>query len=415
MTFNLADYVLVKDKDGRLKYYKDGKYFSVEEIRAEREKSQKHEVKKEKIDLQPIFSYETKDQYKEQQALKSVTAGVLEEIKKEAQAPAPETKINKNITDLFATIEKEPMRPLGSSKEDIEINQLPVHPDYSERREQDQQIISAKVDYVIEKLKIQFSDPIIKNRFLNVLITYFRGIRGKKEIEYILTLPKTSGGLGLNDKQASLVLAVLDVHLEDAEKLRKGVATQNNKTNIPNDAIQSVTPDYEHQLAPPPPAIIKKDAVDRLRSAERSMGDNKQMTRPTMVKPSPVIPNKNIVQKAKINDIQASSRATGPIQELEYMTLEDFHLLGKNAKEIENVILEKIELLSQDSLAKKVEGIKAWKRSPVVKIYFSMNMEGMSEGKSIQQVIESRQLTNKETLTISEYELITRLNQLLRL
>ena len=29
---NTYDYILVKDKDGQMKYYKDGKYFSIEEI-----------------------------------------------------------------------------------------------------------------------------------------------------------------------------------------------------------------------------------------------------------------------------------------------------------------------------------------------------------------------------------------------
>ena len=36
---NTDDYILVKDKDGNLKYYKDGRYFSIEEIEAGEKKS----------------------------------------------------------------------------------------------------------------------------------------------------------------------------------------------------------------------------------------------------------------------------------------------------------------------------------------------------------------------------------------
>ncbi|MFH0987934.1 MAG: hypothetical protein V1763_01015, partial [Parcubacteria group bacterium] len=112
----------------------------------------------------------------------------------------------------------------------------------------------------------------------------------------------------------------------------------------------------------------------------------------------------------KITDIKKTTRLFGPVEELANMALDGFRKLGKDKTEIANEVVEKIQMLAEESLTRKVEGINAWRSSPVYQLYLSMSMQGIREGKSIQVVIENRQQKNEETLTLSEYEAVNEIN-----
>ena len=88
--------------------------------------------------------------------------------------------------------------------------------------------------------------------------------------------------------------------------------------------------------------------------------------------------------------------------------------LGRNEDEIKEELLEKVEVLAEQSLLKKIEGINAWKISPVYKLYLQMTYQGIKKMKKISEVIEQRQIENHESLTLSEYEMIASLNQKLK-
>lgn len=335
------DYVLVKDKSGQFKYFKDGKFYSPKEVKA----------------------------------------------------------LTKN---LFA----KPTLSKSALSKNLLTNQLATGTHLESRRGADQKIVEDKTKSVIEKLKIKFSDDKIKNRFVNVLITYFRGIRTKKEVEYVLTLPKISGGLELPADKAKIIIVFLENLAMETERERKNIAA------LPIEKhLEKKIADFQHQLEPAPLAIIKPAIKFNYSSPlPPKFVPVKTMPKPPVAKP--LSAPKPIVQKPRINDIKFNeTHLVGPLEELGEMDMADFRRLGKNQKEICDEILEKIDLLSEQSFAKKRQGIKAWKSSPVFQMYLSMNMEGILQNKSISDVIKFRQIENKDTLTLGEYETINEISR----
>lgn len=372
---NTNGYVLVKDKDGQLKYYKDGQFFSLEQIKElEKAKVREKEVVRRQIKLEPVYSFE-------------------ESVKAMKRAPT-------NIVE----------------KIDLEFEKLEANEQLDSHRNADQQLIESKVKYIIDKLKIQFGDEQIKRRFINVLTTYFRGVRTKKEIEYVLALPRVSGGLELTQDKIGLIMPILDHQVEEIQRSRKDIAS---KVNV-NHEVTPVIADFEHRLEPPPPSTIlyqpklnakTKGTVAPLAPPKSS--PNLAFPQPNPVKMAPISPP--VQAKPKIVDVARSQGNTliGPVEELAAMTIEDFRLLGRNNAERMDELLEKVQLLADQSLVKKIQGISAWRKSPVFQMYLSLCFEGVKEKRSVEQVIERHQRDNEETMTLSEYEGINQLNRMI--
>jgi len=123
---------------------------------------------------------------------------------------------------------------------------------------------------------------------------------------------------------------------------------------------------------------------------------------------SPVLSSQNIVK-----EVRSQPRALGPIEELQTITLADWKRWGKSEVAMERV-KDKINLLAEESLVKKSEGIKAWKNSEINKLYLEIGTESIDQEKSVNQVIEQRKQQGKPTLTEEEFNAIVELNQNLR-
>ncbi len=402
----IKGYALVRDKDGVLKYYKDGKFFTKKEIQEAVARSSKKESENSpKKVLKPVLSYQKKSE--------------------------PKKKI-----DIEEALEQD-WAELNSGS------------DLTKAREEDKKNIEKKVQEVIKRLKISFSDEKIKQRFINILITYFRGIRSRKEIEYALALPKMSGGLEISGEKARLIGKVLENYQEEVHNGRKKTVEKVEQKPI----VRKETVDLRHRIAPPPPAVNreKNDGLKKLdqlikqesaqqyvfsknkvksvsEPAERSSSikqqtKNKELSRnsriekqkmKTMIKPKPEKPSlkqSDAKERPVMNDVKRASRyLTGPLEELEYMDLKGFRLLGKTNDAMIDAMKNKLNILVEQSLPQKIQGIKAWRRSPVFQLYLDMNLQGIREDKSLQEVIEARQFANQETLSLSEYETIGQLN-----
>ena len=65
---------------------------------------------------------------------------------------------------------------------------------------------------------ISFESEERKNKFVNYLVTYLRDLRAKKEMLYLLTIPKESEGLGLSMEQANKIVSMLDLKKQELGK-----------------------------------------------------------------------------------------------------------------------------------------------------------------------------------------------------
>jgi|GEM_PF-1302351 len=113
----------------------------------------------------------------------------------------------------------------------------------------------------------------------------------------------------------------------------------------------------------------------------------------------------------KMDDIHFTPRVFSPIDELKYMTLKNFRNLNPDPAAAAQMIKQKIETLAKDDFSWKLEGITAWKQSPVNKMYVDIYHTAMSEGKQIAEIISAKQANGGDALSSAEFEAIFSFNQ----
>ena len=211
--------------------------------------------------------------------------------------------------------------------------------------------------------------------------------------------------------------------------------------------------DTKYEIAPPPPAICEKkpkqqkSVQQKTDDADRSffskfkhplIKQNQEYIVAKEAKPElKVIKKKEITAQAeeapvhkikqvdarqvdgamgkiKMDDIKFTPKSMGPVDELKYMDMVSFRRLCKTPEDIINKIKEKINLLEEESYAKRLDGIKAWRQNPINKVYLEIGHESINEKKPINAIIEERKAADKDYLSNQEFEAITDLNKSLR-
>jgi len=119
-------------------------------------------------------------------------------------------------------------------------------------------------------------------------------------------------------------------------------------------------------------------------------------------------------KRGRMEEIKPRMRISGPIEELRFMTLEDWRRFGRPEAAVSK-IEEKVNLLAEESLLKKAEAIKAWKQSEINQLYLEIGRESIDGGNaSLNLIIEKRKNETRSFLTAEEFNAIAELNQRLR-
>lgn len=392
----LDDYILVKDQDGNLKYFKDGKYFNIEEIdqsissdsQIETEKSAPKEKPSSHVPLQPTRTLYDVD-------LKS------EDADEEPENPEHLVELKKNL----------------------------------------EQTISRSVAGIIADLKVNFSDENTKRKFESIIASRLRDVRGDKELLYILTVPKDAGGLGLSEERANLVLSVTKKYLPQGDSINgsplgkekkqtlyekkevlstvKPVMAIDKPSNTPVKpaSVESTSPSVS---LPVKPVLenkeLSRDVVDQLLKQAKSenilaeiLPTSKPDARP--VNPTPIRRHVPLNSMREMTDVTMGPKLYSPVDELKTMDLVNLHRLGKDIEQQLAVIKEKIETLKQESWKRGIQGIKAWRSSAVYQLYYQIGIDSVMSGRPIADIIVDRQIKNEPTLTPGEFDAILRFNK----
>ncbi|MCK5459949.1 hypothetical protein KAI52_02455 [Candidatus Parcubacteria bacterium] len=107
-------------------------------------------------------------------------------------------------------------------------------------------------------------------------------------------------------------------------------------------------------------------------------------------------------------------KLVGPIEELEYLSIEDFRNWSKDPMKAIKKIEEKIAVAGEKFLEKRILGIKAWKKSEINKLYLEILNDGLIKHKQTEEIIEEREKERKTVLSKDEFEAIMELNRRLR-
>ena len=140
----------------------------------------------------------------------------------------------------------------------------------------------------------------------------------------------------------------------------------------------------------------------------------KQVFRPAPTIQKPIAASRPIfapsISKRVMQDIKVVPKVMGPLEELQFLDLINFRRLGKTPVEITAKIFSKVKLLEADGYDKMVAGVRAWRQSPVNRLYLKMVQEAISQGITIKDLALAKQKDSKDYLSLEEIEAILAMN-----
>jgi len=166
-------------------------------------------------------------------------------------------------------------------------------------------------------------------------------------------------------------------------------------------------PELKPEPKPVPPPSPKPEPKPIPRPVPPPSPKPESTFRP-IIRPQPIQPTKQ-----RVEEIKVKPRIHGPIEELKSLTLVDWRRWG-TPEEAAQKIEDKINLLSEESLVKKSEGIKAWKDSEINNLYLDIGAESIDQGKPVTEIILQKQQKGLPALTEEEFNSVVELNQKLR-
>lgn len=369
-----------------------------------------------------------------------------------------------------------PIAPAGTAMATPPISQPKVKgadfffspDDEEEIRELTQKIVKAdssltsgtiddKLKEIMSRAQINFGSADLVDRFSQILRTYLRGIRNGLEAKAALTKPFLSGGLSFDEDSAGKVMLLADKVLNSApgqpieplpkirfrepakadfpprREISRDAAYDFSKLGTSDDKIKNDLKklDTKHELAPLTPAVISAGVTRP--NAPKPQAEIPAALKNIQAKAKPAEPapkdglgtmplikrrfkaeNLSQSQKVKVEDVKYVPRVMGPLDEIKYMDLINFRRLDREPLTGADKIKSKINLLGEEDYAKKLEGVKFWRLSPINKLYLEIGHLSISENKPVDVIIEERKMNNQEYLTAEEFKAIMDLNKSLR-
>lgn len=289
--------------------------------------------------------------------------------------------------------------------------------------------VKEKVTKAFDELQINFGSEFLSERFKKIIEIYLKGIRNKMETKAALQKPFEQGGLSFDDESVGKILEVLDRYKADKGEAkigqpRKIVLPEDslNMAGLKNSGMRDVDYDFGALVARKADNDKKeeKKKEEQVKKEEiKIVPEVKNLESKIAAKPGVDIPPVRFSEapgKIKMHDIRVPKpKIMTPIDELKYLDLVNFRRLSRESLlKAKDKIREKIRLLGEESYDKRIEGVKAWRTSPVNKLYLQIGEESISKNEPIDVIIEERKARGDEYLTNIELEAVMDLNKELR-
>ncbi|MDP2683556.1 MAG: hypothetical protein Q8P20_00715 [bacterium] len=299
---------------------------------------------------------------------------------------------------------------------------------------------------LINKFNLQFDNEVLSKRFEKIIESCVKGIRSNIETEEVLHRQSKVGGLDMPQEIAEdIVKYVADhkkVNQEPAEEAKKEAVeeaiqantqsvhqVQSNLSQVPPDFIplpkeklkvveENIEPvaEIDSSISKPQEEIDKKKELEPIVSTIPKATQPSQSVENLYQKTSSEEMAKiaNIRQqeqsRPQVIDIRQPSAVVGPVEELAQVDTKEFRRLGNNPSESAEKILEKVYLLEEESWAMRMEGIAAWQKSPIHRLYIEIGQESLKTDKTVVEIISSRESSNKPFIHLEEFLALNDLN-----
>ena len=286
-----------------------------------------------------------------------------------------------------------------------------------DRRDKIHELANKKADEILEASSLAV-DPEVRPRLARVIVSRLKDIRDLIETKEVLMRPRDLGGVNMDNASANTLLQLIEERRPAFEDEVRGVKATPALANL-HLTPPILTPVKTEaippkQLPPPPPLVVKEPRpfIHPSYKAEE-LRSEKQESRAPLAPSSPPPPPKMPIAELRptVTDVRTVRRVMGPIDELKTITVEDFRRLGTTVPMMAAKVVEKIELLADESLLKRNEGLVAWKSSPLHLLYLAVGAESLEKSMDVAHVIEEHTKKNHQVFTKEEFDAIADINR----
>jgi len=238
-------------------------------------------------------------------------------------------------------------------------------------------------------------DEATRKKFVGAVEARLKDIRDAFETRDLLERSVEQGGLAIGGGQLALVM----------EELEKIVGEQ--------QTVARIKFEEEKKTAKAAAKVVAEKAViDKAKAVRPKIGLPKPVT-PVVSPASRSLPPSN-GRPLMVDVVAPSRRLSGPIEELQNLSLEEFRRLSSDPKEAIIKIHDKINLLEEQGIGQKILAVKAWRSSPINLLYLEISRAALLSGRVTEDVARERVLANQPSLTNEEIHAINSLNGMLR-
>lgn len=247
-----------------------------------------------------------------------------------------------------------------------------------EKKELENKMLEQMARKIIDEINLPLSASD-KEKLIKIIISGLRRIRKDLEIIYILTAAISAGGLGFDELKAEKVIQAIKEALTEVEKKR----------------LQIIRGEFQLEKAQPKVVPLQAPAQPQTQIARKSLSGLDE-------------------KKEVMADVKFGPQLMGPIEELRTMDLVNLRRLGTNQEEIVSELLERVDLLAEESMQQKIDGIKAWQKSPVYQKYLNIGYKSISENKPVENIIADQAAKGEKVMSFEEFQAIMEANSQLQ-
>jgi len=314
-----------------------------------------------------------------------------------------------NLKDIFEGKEG------GMPESSFDVQDLVV--DVGEIRKEAKAKEEHALTEIVSKVTIVLSDDQ-KKKLKDVFRSRLKNVRDAVDTRLALSRPLDAGGVGLTDVEASDTSIMVENYLKNnwppkLSKEEEEAALKKVKSELqPSEKIIETA--FAEPKIPEAPAKEEPWTVDKARRAVlETIGEEKDVEKGIKENPAEIL-------KVEPSPARTAERErtpfhlVGPLEEISLITIDDWRSIYTSTAEAVSKTKEKIEELGKESFKKKIEGIKAWQKGAIARLYIEIGKESMEKNETIAKISNERQGKNAPYLTEEEFQAIMDLSRELR-
>jgi len=262
----------------------------------------------------------------------------------------------------------------------------------------------------------------LSERLRTIVVSRLKDVRKPADTKQLLTRETKSGGMGLDAATAEGLLRALEAEFTRIHSAQSEAIRAEKERYVQNAAAEASARDEGRRTAEEADlnrlySSVTRRPAEGVPVAARSTAPaaSPQPDFLADLRASSSVKTAGTPPSPKMQDVrQSARRLTGPLEELTNLSLTDFRRLSTDPAEACRKLGDKLDLLEEQSYARRIEGVKGWQSSPVNTLYLTVIRESFGSAKPIAAIIREREGVNEPTLTEREVRAIMEFNRKLK-